>query len=77
MAKTNFTNDELASIFDYLQGHISQAQLCREIARARTNTYYYVGQALAYWLKIGVIQFTDIKDAKQLGGKEFNTDVWV
>lgn len=64
----HLTNDELASIYDYLQGQISQAQLARELNRTRTNTYYYIGRAVDYWLSIGVTKFVNIKDVKELGG---------
>lgn len=64
------TNDELASIYDYLQGNISQQQLSKELKRARTNTYYYVGRAVHYWLGMGVIQFTNITDQEELGGSK-------
>lgn len=68
MVETHFTNDELASIFDYLQGNITQAQLCKEIGRARTNTYYYIGRAVHYWVATGVLHFTNVEDQKDLGG---------
>lgn len=66
----NLTNDELASIWDYLRGNITQQQLARELRRARTNTYYYVGRAVHYWLSIGVLQFTNVTDQAELGGSK-------
>jgi hypothetical protein len=68
MVDTHFTNDELASIFDYLKGNITQAQLCKEIGRARTNTYYYIGRAVHYWIQMGVLQFNSIEKPEELGG---------
>lgn len=67
---THFTNDELASIFDYLQGHITQAKLSREIGRTRTNTYYYVGRAVQYWLGRGTLKFDGVLRPEDLGGKD-------
>lgn len=64
----NLTNDELASIWDYLKGNISQQQLGLELKRTRTNTYYYVGRAVHYWLSIGVLQFTNVTSQEELGG---------
>jgi hypothetical protein len=66
----HFTNDEFASIYDYLQGHISKGRLGVEIKKSRTNTYYYLGRAFEYWLSIGVVQFANITDQKELGGKD-------
>lgn len=64
------TNDELASIYDYLKGNISQQQLARELNRARTNTYYYIGRAVDYWLQIGILRFSNVTAQEELGGKE-------
>lgn len=64
----HLTNDELASIYDYLNGHITQGQLAKELGRTRTNTYYYIGRAVDYWLRVGVVSFVDIKEPKELGG---------
>lgn len=64
----SLTNDELASIWDYLNGNISQQQLSKEMKRARTNTYYYIGRAVHYWLGTGVIQFNNITKQEELGG---------
>jgi hypothetical protein len=69
-ASTQLTNDELASIYDYLQGQITQAELCREVQRARTNTYYYVGRAMHYWLERGVLEFKPIDQQEELGGAD-------
>lgn len=66
----NLTNDELASIWDYLRGNITQQQLTSELRRTRTNTYYYVGRAVHYWLGIGVLQFTNVTDQRELGGRK-------
>lgn len=63
------TNDELVSIYDYLMGHISQAQLAKEMKRSRTNTYYYIGRAADYWIQTGVLKFTTIRKPEDLGGK--------
>lgn len=65
-----FTNDELASIYDYLHGHISQAQLAREVKRTRTNIYYYIGRAMEYWVERGVLTFATIKKPEDLGGND-------
>lgn len=62
------TNDELASIYDYLQGNISQQQLSKELRRSRTNTYYYIGRALRYWLSVGVVVFNNVTSQEELGG---------
>lgn len=62
------TNDELASIYDYLRGNISQQQLGQELRRSRTNTYYYIGRAVHYWLSTGVVQFNSITSQEELGG---------
>jgi hypothetical protein len=64
------TNDELASIYDYLQGNISQQQLSKELKRTRTNTYYYIGRAVHYWLSIGVVQFNNVTSQEELGGSK-------
>lgn len=70
MTNTHFTNDELASIYDYLNGQISQAQLSREVGRSRTNTYYYIGRAVQYWIRKGVIKFNNVTKPEDLGGKD-------
>lgn len=62
-------NDELASIYDYLMGNINQVQLAKEVKRIRTNTYYYIGRACAYWLKIGILRFRKIEKQEDLGGE--------
>lgn len=67
---TQLTNDELASIYDYLNGQITQAQLCKEVRRARTNTYYYVGRAAHYWIERGVLEFKPISEPEELGGAD-------
>lgn len=76
MTATHFTNDELASIFDYLNGHITQAQLSREIKRSRTNTYYYIGRAVQYWVTQGILKFENVKRPEDLGGKEEDSEVY-
>lgn len=70
MTDTHFTNDELASIYDYLKGNITQNQLCKEIGRARTNTYYYIGRAVHYWVQRGVLQFNNVEAQQDLGGSD-------
>lgn len=70
MGDTHFSNEELASIYDYLAGNISQAQLAREIGKTRTNTYYYIGRAVQYWVKHGVLRFTAVEKPEDLGGKD-------
>lgn len=70
MSDTKFSNDELASIYDYLNGQISQAQMAKEIGRTRTNSYYYVGRAVQYWLKQGTLRFTKVSAQEDLGGKD-------
>lgn len=67
---THLTNDELASIYDYLRGDISQVELAKEIRRSRTNTYYYIGRAVHYWLKTGVLRFNNVRSAEDLGGDD-------
>lgn len=74
MGDTHFTNDELASFYDYLQGNITQTQLTQEVKRARTNTYYYLGRAMDYWIKTGVLQFRDIATQEDLGGEMVNEE---
>lgn len=64
------TNDELASIWDYLRGNITQQQLSLELRRSRTNTYYYVGRAVRYWLVKGVLKFSNVTTQEELGGME-------
>lgn len=66
--KAHFTNEELASIYDYIHGTINQAQLARELGRGRTNTYYYIGRAVSYWLEIGVLKFNNVQQPEDLGG---------
>lgn len=68
------TNDELASIYDYLNGNITQKQLGKELRRSRTNTYYYVGRAVDYWLQMGLLRFANITKQEELGGKEKEDD---
>lgn len=70
MTYTHFTNDELASIYDYLKGNISQQELAKELKRARTNTYYYIGRAVQYWLANGTMQFRGVKAQEDLGGHD-------
>jgi len=65
---TTLTNDELASIYDYLRGNITQAQLAKEIGKIRTNTYYYLGRAVKYWLQTGTLRFDGVKSQADLGG---------
>lgn len=67
---TNLTNDELASIYDYLNGQITQAQLSKEIGRTRTNTYYYLGRAVQYWLGNGTLKFSKVTTPEELGGRD-------
>jgi hypothetical protein len=64
----HLTNDELASIYDFLNGHITQVQLAKELKRSRTNTYYYIGRAVDYWLKTGVVKFDQVNKPEDLGG---------
>lgn len=66
----HLTNDELASIYDYLNGFITQAEMARELGKTRTNTYYYIGRAVDYWLRTGVLKFEKIEDTKELGGSD-------
>lgn len=68
--EAHFTNDELASIYDYLNGQITQAQMAREVGRTRTNAYYYVGRAVQYWIKNGTLRFVKITEPEDLGGKD-------
>lgn len=70
MGHINLDNDELASIYDYLTGQITQAQLSKEIKKVRTNTYYYVGRAVHYWIKRGTLQFTKVTKPADLGPGE-------
>lgn len=71
----HFTNDELASIYDYLMGNIPSRQLSKEMKRARTNTYYYIGRAAQYWLQTGVLTFTKIEKPEELGGTDVEDGV--
>ncbi len=64
------TNNDMASIYDYLHGSITQEQLGKELNVTRTNTYYYIGRAMAYWLKTNRMQFINITSQSDLGGKE-------
>jgi len=66
----HLTNDELASIYDYMKGNIDQKQLEKEMHRARTNTYYYIGRAVHYWLNKGIIRFNPIHSQEDLGGSD-------
>lgn len=68
--KTNLDNRELVQIYDYLRGRITRITLADELGRTRTNTYYYIGRAVHYWLKMGIIKFHKIKDKSDLGGKD-------
>lgn len=70
LGNINLDNDELASIYDYLTGQISQSQLSKEIKKVRTNTYYYVGRAVHYWIRNGVLQFQGVKKPEDLGKGE-------
>lgn len=67
---THLTNDELASIYDYLKGNISQIQLSQELNRSRTNTYYYLGRATHYWIKTGILKFDGVQSPEDLGGED-------
>ena len=66
------TNDELASIYDYLRGNISHRRLTAELKKARTNSYFYIGRAVDYWLQVGILQFASITKQEQLGGKDID-----
>ena len=74
MSEPHLTNDELASIYDYLRGTITQTQLTRELKRARTNTYYYVGRAVHYWVGNGTLRFYGIHKAEDLGGSDVDQE---
>lgn len=70
MSYTNLTNAELVYIYRFLKGQITRVELARRFSRSRTNTYYYVGQAAAYWMSKGKLRFHGVKEAEDLGGKD-------
>lgn len=67
---SRLNNAELASIYDYLTGAISHAQLVKEVKRMRTNTYYYVGRACDEWISMGILKFERVTRPEDLGGVE-------
>lgn len=71
---TNFKNKDLVLIYYYLTNQIDRAELVAGLGRTRTNTYYYVGRAVSYWLKKGVLKFKKIKDTDELGGRDIHNE---
>jgi hypothetical protein len=67
---THLKNKELVSIYRYLTRDITQAELSTALGRTRTNTYYYIGRAVHYWFKKGIIRFRKVKDPSELGGMD-------
>lgn len=63
-------NKELTLIYSYLINKIDRSELVDGLGRTRTNTYYYVGRAVTYWLKRGILKFKKIKDTTELGGRD-------
>lgn len=68
--KSSLKNKDLVLIYQYLHQQIDTRELMTGINRSRTNVYYYIGRAVAFWLKTGVIQFKKISNKKQLGGRD-------
>ncbi len=68
MRNIQMKNKDLVLIYKYLKGRITRYQLADDLGRTRTNTYYYIGRAAAYWLRKGILRFRTVKDDKDLGG---------
>lgn len=67
---THMKNEDLKWIYKFLRGEISQMDLSKKVGRTRTNTYYYIGRAVHYWVQNGVIDLKDVKRSRQLGGDD-------
>jgi hypothetical protein len=67
-------NKELQLIYLYLVNKLTRAELSDQLGRTRTNTYYYVGRAAHYWIRIGVLKLRKIKGSEELGGKDINIE---
>jgi uncharacterized protein YehS (DUF1456 family) len=66
----NLKNKDLVVIYSYLKGQITREEMAIRLKRTRTNTYYYIGMAVHYWLKKGVLRFKRIADDSELGGRD-------
>lgn len=67
---TNLTNEELVIIYNYLTRKIDRDELSAQLKKTRTNTYYYIGRAAFYWIRLGILKFRVIKDSRELGGDD-------
>lgn len=63
-------NKELVLIYQYLTNKIDRGELADKLNRTRTNTYYYIGRAVSFWLKKGILKFKKIKHTDELGGRD-------
>lgn len=68
--KTHLKNEELILVYNYLHQKIDGPELAVGLGHSRTNLYYYIGRAVHFWLKIGVLRFRRIKNTNELGGKD-------
>lgn len=71
MVKTKLKNSELQIIYDHIKNRDSPTELSEALNRTRTNTYYYIGRAVHYWIKTGVLRFKKVNlEPSELGGQD-------
>lgn len=68
--RTKLTNAQLLAVYQCLKGDISHTELAQALGKTRTNAYYYIGRAAAYWLRTGVLKFKAKLTAADLGGAD-------
>lgn len=68
--RTKLSNAQLVAVYLCLQGDISHTELAERLGKTRTNSYYYIGRAVAYWLRTGVLRFKLDITPVDLGGNE-------
>lgn len=69
---TPLKNKELQTIYMYLADKITRVELSDQLGRTKTNSYYYIGRAVHYWLRTGVLKFHKVRETRNLGGRDIN-----
>lgn len=65
---------ELRAVYRYLCADISQKQLSDRLKRTRTNTYYYIGRAVHYWVLDGTLEWNEnIKSSRDIHSETSRT----
>jgi hypothetical protein len=65
-------NSELELIYRYLTHRLTRVELADQLGRTRTNTYYYIGRAMHYWMSTGLVRLKRAKSVQDLGGKDLS-----